>query len=325
MGGMVRLIRRIGRALGFCVALLAIAAGAYVGAAWGFGRLAVHADAGPPPPGTGIEIGLSSNGAHTNLHLPVLNPVVDWFAVFPPTDAPAPPPLVGTVSIGWGHRDFYLTTPTWDDFRLSTGVRAVLGIGPSALHVGYWPPGWRAVEHRTFRVSEAAFRTLVDYVLAAAEVDPAGTAPARLIPGHSYSGCSGRYPHRPLGGDARPPALPRRTPGRDLLSVGSEADEGLHMKGRLVRPVDEIAADRTGAARQTAPVAAVGAGRGHDMVAAVIDGIVDRAVCAAGEGADRAGGQTRLVGAAVARARPAKRDRPVDGAGEQQGAAIGVP
>ena len=196
---MTKLIRRIGKALGLALALLVVATGAYVGAAWGFGRLAVHADAGPPPAGTGIEIGLSSNGAHTNLHLPVLNPVVDWFAVFPPTNAPVPPPLVGTVSIGWGHRDFYLTTPTWDDFRLSTGLRAVLGIGPSALHVAYWPPGWRAVEHRTFRISEEAFRALVHYVLAAAEVDPAGTAPARLIPGHSYAGndvfyqAAGRY------------------------------------------------------------------------------------------------------------------------------------
>ncbi len=196
---MARLIGRLGKALGLVVIVLAAAAGAYVGTAWGLGRLAVNADAEPPAAGAGIEIGLSSNGAHTNLHLPVVNPVVDWFAVFPPANAPAPPDFVGTVSVGWGHRDFYLTTPTWDDFRLSTGLRAVLGIGPSALHVAYWPPGWRATEHQAFRVSEAAFRRLVAYVLAAASVDPAGTAPARLIPGFSYAGndafyeAAGRY------------------------------------------------------------------------------------------------------------------------------------
>ena len=42
---------------------------------------------------------------------------------------------VDYVSFGWGDKEFYLNTPTWQDLKLSTAIKATFMEGESAIHL----------------------------------------------------------------------------------------------------------------------------------------------------------------------------------------------
>jgi len=45
------------------------------------------------------------------------------------------PDWVSWVAFGWGDREFYINTPTWDDLKLTTAFRALFVSTESAMHV----------------------------------------------------------------------------------------------------------------------------------------------------------------------------------------------
>lgn len=95
---------------------------------------------GEPAAQKGIRIAVCGTEAHTDLVLPARvmssDTEIDWPSILPPpTDTPQPTDFV---TIGWGQKEFFLTTPTWGDLRLSTALRAMLG-APSVLRVYYEP------------------------------------------------------------------------------------------------------------------------------------------------------------------------------------------
>ena len=156
----------------------------YFGAGFGLARLAVNTDFAPAP--NGIPIGISSNGIHANLHLPVEAVGVDWRDVFPPETFPQPPMWPETVSFGWGNREFYLNTPTWADMDPWVGFTSIVGIGGTALHVAYWPPLREGEYYVVVRVSPEAYQALVDHIRRTIEPDDAGD-PVQIL-GYSYAG-----------------------------------------------------------------------------------------------------------------------------------------
>lgn len=78
-----------------------------------------------------------SNGVHTDIVLPVKSKIVDWRNVFPVSNTRAKNNHIGWIAFGWGDKGFYLNTPTWGDLTFSTAIKAVSGLGGSALHVTY--------------------------------------------------------------------------------------------------------------------------------------------------------------------------------------------
>ena len=44
----------------------------------------------------------------------------------------------GYLGFGWGDKETYLNTPTWDDLKLSTALKALFLNTPSLLHVTYY-------------------------------------------------------------------------------------------------------------------------------------------------------------------------------------------
>jgi uncharacterized protein (TIGR02117 family) len=45
----------------------------------------------------------------------------------------------GYISFGWGDKETYLTTPTWDQIKISTSLKALFINTPSLMHVTYYP------------------------------------------------------------------------------------------------------------------------------------------------------------------------------------------
>ena len=131
----------------------------------------------------GIEIRISSNGWHTDFVIPVETPAVDWGAFAP---------LEGEIStswpyvfIGWGDHDFYVDTPTADDFSLATTLKALLLPTRTVMHLTYYDrlpqPDDTCVK---LILTEAEYRRLVTYIKNSFRFDDAGEP--ILIEGKSY-------------------------------------------------------------------------------------------------------------------------------------------
>ena len=183
----------------------------YAACAVCFGLMAVNRDFAPPKAGEpAIEFFLRNNGIHTDFVLPLNDPlarqIVDWRAQHPgkhfgpplkPPKAPIPlsldekldpsaNPQATHIAIGWGDQGFYLETPEWADLTASVALRALTGIGKSAVHIEYERrPDAKSPTVRTLRVSPATYAKLVQSIQAEFARDQTGAL--RLIARRGYT------------------------------------------------------------------------------------------------------------------------------------------
>jgi uncharacterized protein (TIGR02117 family) len=116
------------------------------------------------PTAGGIPIAVCSNGVHTDFVLPVQTEEVDWSTLFLPRHYPSDVTGFDHIGIGWGDLDFYRSTPAWRDFDTGIALRALIGLGPSALHVQYRPGPGSNEDCRPVEISVPQYRALADYV-----------------------------------------------------------------------------------------------------------------------------------------------------------------
>jgi uncharacterized protein (TIGR02117 family) len=115
-----------------CLALV------YVGLAVILGLVAVNRDFHPPPLSeAGVSIYLRTNGIHADVVLPTRWRGHDWSRILPPSHMRSVREAADWIAFGWGDRAFMLETPTWQDMRLGTSLKALSGSGTGAMHVEY--------------------------------------------------------------------------------------------------------------------------------------------------------------------------------------------
>lgn len=118
----------------------------------------------------GVDIYVASNGVHTDLILPRAAQDVDWRQRLPQ-------PLLHTqayLAFGWGERRFYLETPTWQDLRVSTALRALSGLNETVLHVEAIAQPTPGANTRHLRISVRQYHDLVSYINAHLAADAHG-------------------------------------------------------------------------------------------------------------------------------------------------------
>ncbi|MEM9187124.1 MAG: TIGR02117 family protein [Planctomycetota bacterium] len=87
------------------------------------------------PADQGVAIYLASSSVHADLVLPIKCGDRDWGERFPPSDFAGDVSGATHVAIGWGDRGFYLDTPTWQDLKTSTALKAMFLPSGCVLHV----------------------------------------------------------------------------------------------------------------------------------------------------------------------------------------------
>jgi uncharacterized protein (TIGR02117 family) len=133
----------------------------YVAAAFGALLLAPSATR----PASGIAIYACDNGVHADLVLPVSAAGVDWRASFTPEAFTGPVDGFDHIGLGWGGRDFYLTTPTWADVRIGTAIKSVLW-DETVMRVDYRPAPTAAEDCREWWVDDATYLRVAVFVRA---------------------------------------------------------------------------------------------------------------------------------------------------------------
>jgi uncharacterized protein (TIGR02117 family) len=109
----------------------------------------------------GVTIWVDGTAAHTELILPVAAAGHDWRTRIDHRHFPDGGHPHAYLSFSWGERSFFLTTPSWSDFRLSAGLNALLRGHSTLIHVYRidWQPSGGAL-----RLSEEQYRRLVAHL-----------------------------------------------------------------------------------------------------------------------------------------------------------------
>jgi len=159
---------------------------AMVGVYCGFlalGFVPVNGDYEPPAGDDRVVVFVRTNSIHTDLVLPVdCTPsdgqAVDWRTTFPADHFRSDVSRCQYVAVGWGNRAFYVDTPTWREFRLSTAL-AALAPSETVLHVEYLEHVVENAHFREVHLSGQQYQQLVGFVRSTiGELAPDGAAVA---------------------------------------------------------------------------------------------------------------------------------------------------
>lgn len=176
---MRRLLKWIGELLAVPIGLIVC----YLLAAFGLPFFPANRDA---PVSHDVEAYIVSNGVHTDFVFPARSALMDWTTVFPADAFTAMPADADFIAIGWGDREFYLSTPNWSDLTASRAFNAMLGRDHSLLHVEYLSAAELQTDVYRLPLSQAQYTSLIRYVLDTAQRERAHGV---NVPGAHY----GRY------------------------------------------------------------------------------------------------------------------------------------
>lgn len=134
-------------------------------------------------PDDGIRIYVVSNEVHADIIMPVRTDLIDWSEEFKDATFGSETYGYSHVAIGWGDKGFFLETPTWSEFKISTAANALLLPSSSCLHVSYTNPEFHP-EAASVVVSKEQYEKLVLFFKSSFEKSEANK-PIQ-IPGYSY-------------------------------------------------------------------------------------------------------------------------------------------
>ena len=114
--------------------------------------------------GKDVIIYLDNNGVHTDIVVPTRTDRIDWTAIVPPSDTSSKN-AGAYLAFGWGSQDFYLNVPEWKDLTLGIALKAISGLGGTALHTTYEREPVLNSDCRRLALSAAQYDALVRYIL----------------------------------------------------------------------------------------------------------------------------------------------------------------
>ena len=113
-----------------------------------------------------VRIFVRSNEVHTDLVLPVVcdEPGVDWRRLFPLRDFWGNVREPQYVAVGWGNREFYVNTPTWAEFKITSACGALFWPSETVLHVEYFGDVTPGESMRPVLLTREQYRRLAAFV-----------------------------------------------------------------------------------------------------------------------------------------------------------------
>lgn len=180
--GMNSTVKTTAKALGYTIGALAGVAAAYLGTAYVLSRITVPKTS--PDVAEGIAIFILSNGAHTDIVMPIRNTIIDWSKEVKLENTQSNDPTMQYLAFGWGDKGFYLDTPTWAELKPSTAFEAAFFLSSSAMHTTFYHEMEEGEKCIKITISPDDYRRLIAYIKDSFDHDAAGNI--QLIAGHSY-------------------------------------------------------------------------------------------------------------------------------------------
>ncbi len=134
----------------------------YFAAAFCLSRITISAEKTEDP--REITIYIKTNGAHTDIVVPVSNDQMNWSKEVKYTNNVSKDTGYQYLGIGWGDKGFYLDTPTWSDLKLSTAFRAVFWLSTTAMHTTYYKEIHEDDHCKKILITKGQYERLVNYI-----------------------------------------------------------------------------------------------------------------------------------------------------------------
>ncbi|PWK78369.1 uncharacterized protein (TIGR02117 family) [Mucilaginibacter oryzae] len=127
-------------------------------------------------PGTpnDVTIYILTNGAHTDIVVPVKTNIIDWGKEMSYQNTIARDTTGKYIAFGWGDKGFYLNTPTWADLKFGTAFRAAFALSTSAIHATYHPDMQTNNNCRKIMISNDQYKRVVAYIQSSFKLDESG-------------------------------------------------------------------------------------------------------------------------------------------------------
>lgn len=142
--------------LGLTACLLLFLLSAWIGSA-------IPRNAGWEEPETGITIGVETNGIHTGIVMPMITPQKDWRANFPLEHIGNPNRDYTHVSVSFGEREVFLSTPHLEDVSLDTLAGAIYG-GDGLLHASHYVRPMPDENYRELTIGVEEYARLIEAI-----------------------------------------------------------------------------------------------------------------------------------------------------------------
>ena len=168
---MKRIIKKTLKGIGIFLASFIGFALVYFAAAYCLSRITVNKG---PEKGDYTTIYIRTNGAHTDLVLPLRTDVMDWGTFVKIDDTIGKDHSARYVAFGWGDKGFYMDIDTWDELTFPIAFKAAFALSTSAMHVTFYK---RMVENdrcKSMTIRRDQYEKLVGYISDRFEKDSAG-------------------------------------------------------------------------------------------------------------------------------------------------------
>jgi uncharacterized protein (TIGR02117 family) len=140
---------------------LVLLLGMYLAASFILSRIPVRQE---PITSSDVTVFIVTSGIHTDLVLPVKSDQINWSEKVTVNEIKQIENVGKYVAFGWGNREFYMKTPAWADLKFSTALKAVFGLGPSAMHVTFFPDVTEGPDCMKIILNRDQYARLVRYI-----------------------------------------------------------------------------------------------------------------------------------------------------------------
>ena len=154
-------MKKILKISGKCFLILLILIGLYFLSAEIFSGVIVNKNQDQPKE---MAVYISTNGFHADIVMPIKTEIVDWSEKIKFSDTKGKDSNQNFVAVGWGNEDFFINIPSWSELKLSIAVKAVLGIGPSAMHTTFLKSVSENEFCRRIDISKSQYIDLVTFI-----------------------------------------------------------------------------------------------------------------------------------------------------------------
>ena len=134
----------------------------YFAAVFSLSRITVPAEKTEDP--KEITIYVKTNGAHTDIVVPVRNDQMDWSREIKYDDIVSTDTVYQYLAIGWGDKGFYLETPTWAELKPSVAFKAAFWLSTAAMHATYYKSMTEDDRCEKIAVSKKQYAELINYI-----------------------------------------------------------------------------------------------------------------------------------------------------------------
>ncbi len=111
-----------------------------------------------------VEILVEVSTIHTSFILPVKNDDVDFRKYIFSPQLIASTPKINYISLSWGDRDFFLETPTWNQFKIKTAFNALFRSAAAVIHIEYFHQRPNGKSYYTLHLPRDKYVLLVAYI-----------------------------------------------------------------------------------------------------------------------------------------------------------------